>query len=73
VLFSNNRLQGEMARSNEVEEQRSKKRRGRAASSRKEEGVLVHRKKKSEELAELVAQQFKVQPIKEKYFSIDLL
>jgi hypothetical protein len=74
-LFSNNRLSEEMVRSNEVEEQHSKKRR-RAGSSRKEESsalVLTHRKKKSEELAELVAMQFKVHPIKEKYFSTDLL
>lgn len=75
-LFSNNRLSEEMVRSNEVEEQHSKKRRGRAGSCRKEESspfTLPQRKKKSEELAELVAMQFKVLPIKEKYFSTDLL
>jgi predicted component of type VI protein secretion system len=63
-----------MVRSNEMEEQHSKKRRGKATSTRKEDtNVLCHRKKKSEELAELVAQQFKVPPFKEKYFSTDLL
>jgi hypothetical protein len=53
VVFSNNRLSVEMARSSEVEEEQSKKRRGRTGSCRKEEGVSLHpdRKKKSEELA----------------------
>ena len=49
-----------MVKSSELEQQ-GKKRRGRTA--RKDE-VLCHRKKKSEELAELVAQQFKVPPFK---------
>jgi hypothetical protein len=56
-----------------MEEHHSKKRRGKTANPRKEEGTVNHRKKKSEELAELVAQQFKVVPMKEKYFSTDLL
>ena len=49
-------------------EERSRHRRGRGGGS-EEEGLG---KKKSEELAELVALQFKVPTLKEKYFSTDL-